>query len=595
MGKYEEAIALFEACDYDGAVSCFIDAYNDGIYQEEIITDLYNCFILPNEQEFRENYENNKTDVFVDYDMLLIDFIPVTESKFYLYHRKDKSFLGYIDLQKRYPQSREKEVDSLLITDVWDIREMLDVMYLKRWEHIYVIPGKDSELFMSFYKLPQICSLYMKNVTFFTDAQALEDYFSANMNVYLPRTVVGENIDFYKTIIGRIHEDRIHNMDACERDNILLSICIPTYERGDKALKNVETILRSEYDAEIEIIVSNNGSKINAEGYEKIREIKDSRLVYFTFDENQGANKNIINVLSLAKGRFAVLDSDEDVIILENLGKYLKLLMNHLDSGIVLSGGYGDNFGNVPYTCETGYSALITGLNTNYITGITYNLVMMQEEKFIQKCEELSSNLFFEYYPHVVLSVMHCEKGDAVKSGIILWDAREDVYCDIPDLELPLKRYMHPNIRIRQQNSCIELLNKILDLSAEWFADLFYERVWKTYFLLELACEQRTKAFCSEYRWLDVCLLLYKNNKKLIDKYRLYIGEELAQALNICCDNVFLEEISKNPASHLQDKLEQTRQQLLADLLKYYYQIGKNFQDISLNDLEVWVERGREL
>ena len=61
---------------------------------------------------------------------------------------------------------------------------------------------------------------------------------------------------------------------------MLLSICIPSHNRGHRALALVEELLQLPYGNELEIICSNNGSDKNTEGYEKLKEIKDERFVY---------------------------------------------------------------------------------------------------------------------------------------------------------------------------------------------------------------------------------------------------------------------------------------------------------------------------
>ena len=103
---------------------------------------------------------------------------------------------------------------------------------------------------------------------------------------------------------------------------MLLSICIPTYNRGHLALKHVQEILNIE-SQDIELVVSNNGSQVKKECYEQIKNIQDSRLNYFEFNENQGFLINLCQVIKLSKGDFCMLLSDEDGIIAENLPLYL--------------------------------------------------------------------------------------------------------------------------------------------------------------------------------------------------------------------------------------------------------------------------------
>lgn len=84
---YELALNLFEQCRYAEAVENFIESYQCGRMQEEIIQILYDCFITPNEAEFRKNYEENQKGLTtMDYSAALIDFIPVSDTEYYLWH-----------------------------------------------------------------------------------------------------------------------------------------------------------------------------------------------------------------------------------------------------------------------------------------------------------------------------------------------------------------------------------------------------------------------------------------------------------------------------------------------------------------------------
>lgn len=91
-------------------------------------------------------------------------------------------------------------------------------------------------------------------------------------------------------------------------EEIVLSICIPTYNRGHRALALVSELrgLLDTYD-NIEIIVSNNGSNKHIEGYEAIEKMCIDRLRYHKFDENQYFWGNVNQVLKMAKGRLHYL------------------------------------------------------------------------------------------------------------------------------------------------------------------------------------------------------------------------------------------------------------------------------------------------
>ena len=95
--------------------------------------------------------------------------------------------------------------------------------------------------------------------------------------------------------------------------NPILSICIPTYNRGKFAYDAAMHILSAYKGDDIEVVISNNCSEDNTE--ELISQINDPRLSYYANQENLGAAYNTHLTFLRAKGRFAYLTSDEDDII----------------------------------------------------------------------------------------------------------------------------------------------------------------------------------------------------------------------------------------------------------------------------------------
>lgn len=56
---FKQGIQFFESEQYEQAVACLVQAYEHSYEKEHILDILYNCFIIPNEQEFRNNYKYN--------------------------------------------------------------------------------------------------------------------------------------------------------------------------------------------------------------------------------------------------------------------------------------------------------------------------------------------------------------------------------------------------------------------------------------------------------------------------------------------------------------------------------------------------------
>lgn len=85
---FNQGISCFEAGQYEDAVRNLIEAYHLGYQKEQILENIYNCFILPNEAEFRENYRKGSAEfVQLPFEACTLDFIPVSESRFYIFDK----------------------------------------------------------------------------------------------------------------------------------------------------------------------------------------------------------------------------------------------------------------------------------------------------------------------------------------------------------------------------------------------------------------------------------------------------------------------------------------------------------------------------
>lgn len=92
---------------------------------------------------------------------------------------------------------------------------------------------------------------------------------------------------------------------------IKLSLCIPTYNRGQFIGETIESIIVQATD-EVEIVISDNGSNDNTE--ELIREYqgKFPRIRYFRWDNNVGADRNFLKVIELATGTYCWFMGSDD-------------------------------------------------------------------------------------------------------------------------------------------------------------------------------------------------------------------------------------------------------------------------------------------
>ncbi|KKK62539.1 hypothetical protein LCGC14_3003310, partial [marine sediment metagenome] len=97
---------------------------------------------------------------------------------------------------------------------------------------------------------------------------------------------------------------------------ILLSFCIPVYNRSDRIKKIIEQITSFKSD-EIEIVISDNASKDDTK--KVVSKFEDKRIKYFRNKTNVGMDGNFILAIKRATGKFIFLLMDEDEVELETI------------------------------------------------------------------------------------------------------------------------------------------------------------------------------------------------------------------------------------------------------------------------------------
>ncbi|GFI29615.1 hypothetical protein IMSAGC013_01002 [Lachnospiraceae bacterium] len=535
---YQAAIAYFESQQYEKAVESFIKAYAYGVYRKEILDHLYACFIMPNETEFRKNYEENRKNLLtVPYEELEIDFIPVSDSKYYLFHRPSEEFIGFFQLDDTSIMSEEIDFESILIADYWDFRQILPFMKERTWDTVYIILNEQAPRLASFFKLPRFYELYMKNAVIFDKTETMKLFFEEYSDFYLPKKVLAPD-EQYDYILNHIHRKRI-KYSLQKRENVFLSILIPSYNRGGKALSAVEEICRSNYDSEIEIIISDNGSELYKEEYQTIQQMRDTRVRYQRNHCNRGFLENVIRALEAAKGKYAVLSSDEDMMLVKNLPHYLNIFKKNQECGVFFTGGIGmNNFAplekeNVQYH---GFKAILAGINQNYMTGIGYNMEMIRRRALLEYMRQHALNIMVDFYPHCILNFKLALVSDLLECGQPpLWLEGEG------EKDEGLKPYMTLDSRERQYVDTVKLYIES-GITGSMLCILYIERCWKFFHLLDLALIYYPGYFNENYAAKEEVLEDAKRRvEKNIDLLERYTTSEEREDLQRKINEVFLE------------------------------------------------------
>jgi len=93
----------------------------------------------------------------------------------------------------------------------------------------------------------------------------------------------------------------------------VLSICIPTYNRCEWLIKAVQSILdQDSFSKQVAVVISDNGST-DATASQVIQLSSQlSNIRYIRLQENVGFDRNVVNVLTAARGEYCWLLGDDD-------------------------------------------------------------------------------------------------------------------------------------------------------------------------------------------------------------------------------------------------------------------------------------------
>jgi len=95
--------------------------------------------------------------------------------------------------------------------------------------------------------------------------------------------------------------------------SILLSFCIPTYNRASYLGETLDSIINQSDDS-IEIVISDNASTDNTEEIVSKAKLRFPNITYYRWPQNMGADLNYLKTVELAKGGFCWFLGSDDLI-----------------------------------------------------------------------------------------------------------------------------------------------------------------------------------------------------------------------------------------------------------------------------------------
>lgn len=522
---YEKGLVLFQEEKYQDAMETFILAFEQMEKRDEILDLLFSCFWEPNFEELKKTYEESVSQISsIPFEDLKIIFFPISDELFYLYDSEQQKFIGSFDCSQTNYREKGMDFESVLITHCWDLREARKLVGETYPRCVFWLTNDENKT-VSFLQLPGMLEKFWGNYLMMNSDALFKYYFEQMQDEYLPKKIISKEVDKYSDLLLSIHENRIKDMQK-ERNKIFLSICIPSFNRGEDAFVAVQEVLRSGYDEEIEVIVSNNGSTENVEGYQKIKDIKDNRVRYFEAEENVGFAGNIKKLIQLAKGEYVVFQSDQDRIVSSCLPLYLNELTRNGNIFAATSYGKGVNFPPPQFEGVIVDKKMVLNgvLNQNYLTGLFIHRQSIFDNGGMGLYEQLKDNSMVKFYTHIFFMLTAAKGKNIYISDQVLWIETGSVAGKAKDFVLS---YIQPAVRMKQAEDAIEMLVKVTgvyDFDLIFLAEERYERVFD---LLKVALYHYKEDFIQAgFDWKEGCEEIYQWGLTLIKPYKDYIFED---------------------------------------------------------------------
>lgn len=115
---------------------------------------------------------------------------------------------------------------------------------------------------------------------------------------------------------------------------ILLTIAVPTYN-GAKTIKNMLDVLLPQCDDRVEVVICNNASTDETGSIIADYKKQYPFVQHIRNDRNIGPDSNFILCMKMARGKYTLLLSDDDILVENSLSKILDFLEKNEDMGLV--------------------------------------------------------------------------------------------------------------------------------------------------------------------------------------------------------------------------------------------------------------------
>ena len=137
-------------------------------------------------------------------------------------------------------------------------------------------------------------------------------------------------------------------------ENLLVSICIPSYNRPKEIRRLLDSIDAKKYAYRLEIVICEDNAPKRTEVRQEVEEFSKKtnyNVNYIENDINKGYDKNLRELINNAQGNFILFMGDDDLFVPNALDNYLNFIEDHSNCGYILrsytnkySDGTSENF-----------------------------------------------------------------------------------------------------------------------------------------------------------------------------------------------------------------------------------------------------------
>lgn len=203
------------------------------------------------------------------------------------------------------------------------------------------------------------------------------------------------------------------------------TICIPTYNRGKRALELVNVLLEN-LQENWSILVLNNASTNGVEFYNEIENLSkiNKQIDYVKHDVNRQFYGNFKSCLTHPESKYIMIVSDEDFVNFDEIKSILDELEQYENLGACRTSIAPHKDLKVEGNCHTFQTSYLRAgekalsgfcFSNNYISGIIYNLQNIKKTNLV---EILDKNILsHKAYPHLYFDLLVSSKFDVLKTS----------------------------------------------------------------------------------------------------------------------------------------------------------------------------------